>query len=455
MAFPKGCVWGAATAAYQIEGAARGDGKGPSVWDMMCRRPGAIWNGQTGDVACDHYHRWREDVALMKGLGLRGYRLSISWPRVLPDGVGQTNPKGLAFYDRLVDGLLATGIEPFVTLFHWDYPYALYCRGGWLNRASADWFAEYAHVVVSKLGDRVRHWMTHNEPQCFVGIGHSDGRHAPGDRLPWAEVLRIAHHALLAHGKGVQAIRAAARGPCRVGFAPVGVVKIPASTAKKDIDAARREMFAVTAPNVWNNTWWMDPVFFGRYPADGLRLFEKDLPPIAAGDLATIRQPLDFFGVNVYDGSRVRAGKGGRPEAVPQPQGHALTAFKWFVTPDALYWGPKFFQERYKLPIYITENGMSGCDWPALDGRVHDGHRIDFTRRYLLALERAIRDGTDVRGYFHWSILDNFEWAEGFKERFGLVHVDYVTQKRTLKDSAHWYKKVIATNGKSLARHPA
>ncbi len=452
MAYPKGFVWGAATASYQIEGAAREDGKGLSVWDTLCRRPGAIWNGQTGNVACDHYHRWREDVALMKRVGLKAYRFSISWPRVMPEGIGRVNPKGLAFYDRLVDGLLAAGIAPYVTLFHWDYPQELYDRGGWLNRESADWFAAYAAVIAAKLGDRVGHWMTLNEPQCFVGLGHFDGRHAPGDKWNWAEVLRVGHHALLAHGRGVQAIRAASPAPCQVGFAPVGVVRIPASESKKDVDAARADMFAVTARHQWNNTWWMDPIFLGAYPKDGLRLYEADLPPIRDRDMKTIRQPLDFFGANIYSGSTVRAGPRGKPEAVPDPAGIGLTAYKWPLTPEALYWGPRFFHERYKLPVFITENGMSGADWVALDGGVHDGPRIDYTARYLLALGRAIADGVDVRGYFHWSILDNFEWAEGFKERFGLIHVDFVTGKRTLKDSALWYAKVIATNGRSLRK---
>jgi beta-glucosidase len=450
MAFPKGFVWGAATAAYQVEGAAFEDGKGKSVWDMMCRKPSAIWNNQNGDVACDHYHRYKEDVALMKRLGLRGYRFSIAWARVLPEGVGKPNAKGLAFYDRLVDELLKAGIAPFVTLFHWDYPYALYCRGGWLNRASPDWFAEYAAAVVTRLGDRVRHWMTYNEPQCFVGLGHWDGRHAPGDKLGWAEVLRVAHHAHLGHGKGVQAIRAATKTPCQVGLAPVGCVRIPATDSRRDIDAARRDMFAVRGQTVWNNAWWMDPPLLGRYPEDGLREYAAFMPPVRDGDLETIHQPLDFFGVNIYNGSLVRAGQGGAPEAVPHPLGHGLTGFKWPVTPACLYWGPKFFQERYRLPVYVTENGMSGTDWVGLDGKVHDGARIDFTARYLRELRRAIKDGVDVRGYFHWSIMDNFEWAEGFKERFGLVHVDFATQKRTPKDSALWYKKVIATNGRCL-----
>ena len=450
MAFPKNFIWGGATASYQIEGAAREDGKGLSVWDILCRRPGAIWHGHTGDVACGHYHRWREDVALMKKIGLSGYRFSISWPRVMPEGVGRVNAKGLDFYDRLVDELLRARITPFITLFHWDYPYDLYCRGGWLNRESADWFAEYTSAVVSRLGDRVRHWMTHNEPQCFVGIGHSEGRHAPGDRLNWAEVLRIGHHALLAHGKSVQAIRAASPQPCQVGYAPVGDVRVPATESKKDIAAARADMFGVFAKNVWNNTWWMDPVFLGRYPEDGLKLYADDLPPIRAGDLETICQPLDFFGTNVYRGVYVRAGRDGRPEVLPMSANTPMTAFRSPLTPEILYWGPKFYAERYGLPIYITENGMSGTDWVAVDGRVHDPQRIDYTTRYLRELARAIDDGVDVRGYFHWSVMDNFEWAEGYKERFGLIHVNYDTLERTLKDSALWYKKVIATNGRTI-----
>ena len=450
MAFPKNFVWGAASAAYQVEGAANEDGRGPSVWDMFCRRPGAIWSGHTGAVACDHYHRYKEDVALMKRLGLKGYRFSISWPRVLAEGVGPVNAKGLEFYDRLVDALLAAGIEPWATLYHWDMPYELYCRGGWLNRASADWFAEYASLVVRRLGDRVTHWMTLNEPQCFITHGHVLGVHAPGDKLAWPEVLRAAHHVLLAHGKAVQAIRAATPRACQVGFAPVGAVNMPATDSKRDIAAARAEMFSVKPGNAWNNAWWMDPVFLGEYPAEGLKLYEKDLPPIKSGDLATIRQKLDFFGMNTYSGGHVHAGKGGKPEGVSEPVGHAITAIKWFVTPDALYWGPRFFHERYGLPVYITENGLSGADWVALDGKVHDGHRIDFTQRYLRELGRAIADGVDVRGYFHWSIMDNFEWGEGYKERFGLVHIDYTTQKRTPKDSALWYAGVIKANGKTL-----
>jgi beta-glucosidase len=448
--FPKDFVWGAAAAAYQVEGAARADGKAPSVWDMLCRKEDAIWGGQSGDVACDHYRRYKQDVALMKRIGLQAYRLSVSWPRVIPQGAGAVNPKGLAFYDRLVDRLLAAGVTPFVTLFHWDYPYALYCRGGWLNPDSPDWFADYAGVVVKKLSDRVRHWMTLNEPVCFIDLGMRVGRHAPGDKLGWAEVLRAAHHALLAHGKAVQAIRARSRSRCRVGFAPVANICVPATDKPADIAAARRAMFGFDRRTLWVHTWWNDPIFFGRYPADGLRVFGKDAPRVATGDMKTIRQPLDFFGVNIYSGQTVRAGRDGKPQTVPLPPGHDLTAFRWPVTPSALYWGPRFLHERYRAPIYITENGMSNTDWIARDGAVHDPQRIDFTARYLRELRRAIADGVDVRGYFHWSIMDNFEWAEGFKERFGLIYVDYPTQRRVLKDSAYWYRQLIAANGANL-----
>ncbi len=454
MSFRKDFVWGVAAASYQVEGATRDDGRGLSVWDMLCRKPGAIWNGQTGDVACDHYHRYKEDVAIMKQIGVQAYRLSVAWPRVIPNGTGAVNAKGLDFYDKLVDELLRAKIQPFVTLFHWDFPYELYVRGGWLNRDSADWFADYTRVVVDRLSDRVKHWMTLNEPQCFIGLGHYDGRHAPGDKLGWTEILRAGHHAMLAHGRGVAVIRDGARRAPVIGYAPVGAVKMPASSKPADVRAARRAMFSITSKTFWNNTWWMDPVFLGRYPEDGWKVWEKELPPIKDGDLKTISQPVDFFGVNIYSGEYIHAGQGDAPEPAGMPVGHDLTAFRWPVTPDSLYWGPKFFQERYKKPVYITENGISNVDWVSVDGKVHDPQRIDFLYRYLRELRRAAKDGVDVRGYFQWSIMDNFEWAEGFKERFGLVYVDYPTQKRTIKDSGFWYRNVIKTNGKSLDTRP-
>ncbi len=448
--FGRDFTWGCATASYQIEGAAREDGKGPSVWDMMCRWDGKVHNRDTGDTACDHYHRYAEDAGIMRDLGLRAYRFSISWPRVLPEGTGRINEAGLAFYDRLVDTLLEADITPYATLFHWDYPYELFCRGGWLNGESPAWFAEYAGVIVDRLGDRVKHWMTMNEPQCFLGFGHVTGSHAPGLKLDWTEYLRATHHALLAHGLAVRAIRAHSGGGARIGWAPVGVVKMPASDSAGAVDLARRAMFAMEKKDFWVNSWFMDPVFLGKYPEDGLDVFGAAAPDVRDGDMDIISSPVDFLGLNIYNGQTVESdgAEGWRP--VAKVPGHAVTNFHWPVTPECLYWGPKFLHERYGKPIVITENGLSSMDWVHTDGYVHDPARIDFLRRYLRELRRAKYDGVDVRGYFQWSLLDNFEWAEGYKHRFGLVHVDYGTLKRTVKDSALWYKEVIASNGSAL-----
>ena len=452
MAFPKGFLWGAAAASYQVEGAAHADGRGLSVWDMLCRQPGRVWDNHTGDVSCDHYHRYKEDVALMKQLGLQAYRLSVAWPRVMPDGTGAVNPPGLAFYDRLVDELLAAGIQPWVTLFHWDYPYELFCRGGWLNPDSPAWFADYTRVVVDKLSDLVDRWMTLNEPACFIGLGLQSGEHAPGLRMGFAEVLRAGHNTLLAHGQAVQVIRAHARRKPLVGMAPCGGVVAPATETPADIAAARQQMFHVFNKDVWNFAWWMDPIFFGRYPAEALELFGADAPAVRAGDMDTIRQPLDFFGANVYGCQTVRAGKDGKPEPVTLPIGYPMNTMEWAVTPQALYWGPRFLWERYSAPIVVTENGMSNNDTVSLDGQVHDPQRVDFLARYLQEYGRAIADGVQGLGYFQWSILDNFEWAFGYKRRFGLVYVDYPTGRRILKDSARWYQQVIATHGANLGQ---
>jgi beta-glucosidase len=450
MSFPKDFVWGAAAASYQIEGAANEDGKGPSVWDAMCRRPGKIWEGNSGDVACDHYHRYEEDCRLMAQIGLRAYRLSISWPRVIPEGTGEINAKGLDFYDRLIDKLLGNKMQPWVTLFHWDYPYALFRRGGWLNSSSSEWFAEYTKVIVEKLSDRVTHWITLNEPQVFIDIGHRTGRHAPGIQLDIPDILTAAHNALLAHGKAVQTIRSYAKTKSVVGAAPVGITSYPVTDNAGEIDAARHRMFSVAERDCWNNTWFADPMIFGRYPEDGLRLFEKDMPKITGKEMDTIGQPLDFYGANIYHGQAVRAGKNGEAILVQGDDGPALTTMGWRVSPEALYWGPKFLHERYKLPIVITENGMGNCDWVHVDGKVHDPQRIDFLHRYLSALERAIDDGTQVNGYFQWSLTDNFEWGHGYSQRFGLIFVDYPSGKRILKDSAYWYRDLIESNGNTL-----
>lgn len=451
MAFPKNFVWGAAAASYQVEGAAFEDGKGLSVWDMMCKWPGKIWEGNTGDIACDHYHRYEEDVRLMAEIGLKAYRLSISWPRVLSEGTGKVNTKGLAFYDRLVDALLKHKIQPWITLFHWDYPYALYKQGGWLNRECSDWFADYTKVVVDKLSDRVSHWMTLNEPQVFINAGHYEGRHAPGLQLNLHDQLVAVHNTLLSHGKAVQVIRSRAKSKPVIGAAPVGITSFPVTDKTKDIEAAKKRMFSVAEKNTWNNTWYTDPMIFGRYPEDGLRLFTKELPSYPARDLDIIKQPLDFYGANIYHGQGVRTDRNGSIILDNGLEGPALTTMGWRVTPQALYWGPRFLYEQYKLPIVITENGMGNCDWVALDGQVHDPQRIDFLTRYLRELDRAIKDGVPVNGYFQWSVTDNFEWAHGYSQRFGLVYIDYPTGKRIPKDSAHWYHDIIKSNGKVLS----
>ena len=450
MSFPDDFVWGAAASSYQVEGAAFEDGKGLSVWDMYCRKPGAVVTGEKGDVACDHYHRYQEDARLMGDIGLKAYRLSINWARVMPDGVGAINEKGLAFYDRLVDSLLENQVTPWVTLFHWDYPYELYCRGGWLNRDSADWFAEYTQVMVDRLSDRVQHWMTQNEPQCFIGHGHQNAYHAPGLALDFSDVLLAAHNSLLAHGKSVQVIRDRSKLPSIIGAAPVGIVRIPKTESPADIAAARKSTFAISRKDVWNNTWFSDPMMLGHYPADGLALFEDEMPKVHEGDMETICQPLDFFGANIYSGDTFEADADGHPVKLPPPEGGPQSMMGWDITPKILYWAPRFFHERYGLPVVVTENGMANTDWMHTDGAVHDPQRIDFLKRYLREFHRSIEDGVVAQGYFMWSIMDNFEWAYGFSKRFGMIYVDYANQQRTLKDSAHWYREVIASNGASL-----
>jgi beta-glucosidase len=463
--FKPGFVWGAATASYQIEGATADDGRVDSIWDVFCRTPGKVFDGDTGDTACDHYQRHAEDVAFLRDLGVQAYRLSIAWPRVVTDASGTINLAGLDFYDRLIDQLLAAGIEPWVTLYHWDLPYYHYLEGGWLNPRSPAWFERYTRAVVDRLSDRVTRWMTLNEPQVFIGHGLQSGVHAPGDRLGLEQVLLAGHHALLAHGRAVGVLREHARRPARVGWAPVGVAHEPATDSPEDIAAARAATLGVTPGSIWNNIWWGDPVVHGRYPEAGLRAYGRAAPRHTAADLALIGQPIDFYGVNIYNAQLVRAADPAEsataaarvPTLAPaawEPlscgPGHAQTLFHWTVSPASLYWGPRFLHEHYRLPVVVTENGLSSMDWIALDGAVHDPQRIDFLTRYLRELRRASAEGVPIDGYFHWSLLDNFEWAEGYRHRFGLVHVDFATGARTPKDSFAWYRRVVATNGAAL-----
>ena len=446
--FPDQFTWGVASASYQVEGATATDGRGPSVWDAFCATPGKVFDGHTGQIACDSYHRVDEDASLIADLGVSGYRLSLSWSRLIPNGIGELNEAGFDYYDRLIDALLARGVNPWVTLYHWDLPLALHEQGGWLDPRSPQWFESFTEVVMDRFSDRVSHWFTLNEPAIFLGLGYNEGTHAPGLKLSRKEVLLATHHALLAHGRAVQVIRAKAKKTPVIGFAPVGNLHTPASNSEADIEAARTATFEVPEQGwTYNYGWYCDPVMLGQYPEQGLRLFGKDAPAFTDADLATMHQPLDMFGVNIYSAAVARADENGRPEIVPGVRGYPMTMFRWSINPESLYWGPKFLSERYKLPVVITENGLASMDWVHADGKVHDSGRIDYLTRYLNELRRAIADGVDVRGYFQWSIMDNFEWAEGYALRFGLVYLDYETLERIPKESYSWYQKVIASNG--------
>lgn len=439
MGFAKDFVWGAATSSYQIEGTGRDSGKGQNIWDVFTKEPGRVYEGHTGDIACDHYHRFREDVAYMKELGLKGYRFSIDWSRVLPEGTGKVNEKGIDFYNALIDELLEQGIEPYITLYHWELPYEIYKRGGWMNPEIVEWFGQYARLVAERFSDRVKYFFTLNEPQCFVGLGFLQGCHAPGVKAPLRDTFEMAHNALKAHGRAVQMLRAYGKQNVQIGYAPTSGMCYPEKETPKDIEAARKALFALPddlSNWTWNVSWWSDPVILGKYPEEGTKKYEKYLPVITDEDMKLISQPIDFYGQNIYNGRCIRMGTDGRPEEVRRPAGFPKTATNWPVTPEALYWGPKFLYERYRKPIYITENGMACHDTVSQDGKVHDPNRIDFLARYLKNLKRAAEE-IDIRGYFQWSLMDNFEWDKGYAERFGIIYVDFETQERIWKDSAY------------------
>jgi beta-glucosidase len=443
-AFPDGFLWGVATSAQQIEGAIREGGRGESIWDRFAATPGRIADGSDASVACDHYHRWREDVGLLRSLGVGAYRFSIAWPRIVPRGRGAINAAGLDFYDALVDALLAAGIQPFVTLYHWDLPQALQDRGGWGERDTAAAFADYAAVVSRRLGDRVRHWVTHNEPWCVATLGHEAGEHAPGRRDP-AEALRVGHHLLLSHGWAAEVVRQNAPG-AEVGIALILSPVRPASESDADREAARRMDGSF-------NRWYLDPLFRGRYPEDAVadrvrrgHLPGPDLPFVQHGDLRTIATPLDFLGVNYYSRVVVRAGDGGEPVAVPVVPEHERTDMGWEVFPQGLHDLLIRIHRDYRQPaIYVTENGMAHDVGADASGRIADARRIDYLRTHVAAAQRAVAEGVPLRGYFVWSLLDNFEWARGYAMRFGLYHVDFATQRRIAKDSAFWYRDLVAT----------
>lgn len=454
MGLKKDFVWGAATASYQVEGGAYEDGKGLNIWDVFCSEEGHIYENQTGDIACDSYHRMEEDVAIMKKLGLKAYRFSVNWARILPEGTGTVNEKGFQYYDRLVDTLMENGIEPYMTLYHWDLPYALHERGGWLNPESPEWFYEYAKIIAEHYSDRVKNFFTLNEPQCTAGLGYYTGEHAPGLKVSARDFFHLWHNLLKAHGRGVQALREFSKGPVKVGMAPCGALYIPATDSPEDIEAARKATFSLPENSVnaaiWDVALCCDPVFLGHYPEDIMKEFGRYFPRITEEDMKLISQPLDFYGQNMYNAVTVKAGEDGKPVRVKRYDGFPKTAIQWPVTPECLYWAPKFLYERYQKPFFVTENGISSHDWVSLDGQVHDSSRVDFLHRYLRELKRAAEDGADIQGYFAWSLMDNFEWAYGYSERFGMVYVDYQTQERIVKDSGNYYKEVIEANGKNL-----
>jgi beta-glucosidase len=443
-AFPQGFLWGTATSSYQIEGAWNADGKGESIWDRFVHTSGTIQNGDTGDVALDHYHRYRDDVRSMTELGAKAYRFSLAWPRIFPDGTGKPNPDGLAFYDRLTDELLANGIMPFATLYHWDLPQALQDRvGGWESRDTAQAFADYAGVVAAKLSDRITHFFTLNEISAFVDLGHKTGIFAPGLKLPPARLNQVRHHAVLGHGLAVQAIRATAKPGTQVGPAENVVAVVPLIETAEMIAAARSAMREL-------NAGILTVMLEGRYTDAFLTAAGADAPKFSDADLTAIASPIDFVGINVYMPVYVRASSAAPGyEVVPYARSHPRMASSWqLFGPEALYWAPRLLQTIWGVKdIYITENGCGAADEPAADGRVYDTDRIMFLRSYLAALQRATAEDVPVRGYFLWSLFDNFEWASGYATRFGLVHVDFATQKRTPKLSAAFYAEVIRRNG--------
>lgn len=446
--FCKDFLWGAASAAHQIEGAYLEDGKGMGIWDTFEQETGYIIRNENGNVACDHYHRYREDVAIMKELGLKSYRFSVSWPRVMPEGYGTVNEKGLQFYIDLVNELTEAGIEPMVTLFHWNLPTAIYELGGWENPQVVDWFEQYTDVVTTALGKKVKYWMTFNEPQLFIGAGLNAGVFAPFEKKSTEALMRISKNVYLAHGKAVRIIRKNCQNSI-VGMAPTGEIVIPRDMNAESIERARKLSFSMKKESFTSSiTWWSDPVFFGKIPEDAQAIFGECLPVLTEEEWEIVTEPLDFYGFNVYQGLEdLDSTEEYGPYAYP---GSPKTSMDWNVTPEVLYWSCRFLYERYGKPIMITENGMSSFDWVSLDGKVHDPNRIDFLHRYLRSIKDAVSEGIPVLGYQYWSIMDNFEWINGYDKRFGLVYVDYRTQKRTIKDSACWYRDVIATNGEIL-----
>jgi beta-glucosidase len=440
--FPPGFVWGTATAAYQIEGAAKEDGRGESIWDRFSHTPGKVLNGDTGDVACDHYHRFAEDVKLMKELGIKAYRFSVAWPRILPTGKNQVNWLGLDFYDRLIDTLLENNIQPYLTLYHWDLPQALQDAGGWANRDTCAYFADYSAIVSRRLGDRVKNWMTLNEPWVVASLGNKTGEMAPGFRDEKL-FLQVSHNLLVAHGLSMQALRA---------DRPDSKVGIVLSLSPSEPETDSPQEFAMADGN-WrtDGAMFLDPLFRAHYDPLFMQRYAHIVPEIKPGDMALISQRMDLLGVNYY--FRVVINKNGWVQHVP---GAKETDMGWEINPKAFHRLLTRMHKDYDLPpIYITENGAAFKDTVAPDGQVHDAERLDYIRDHLAEVRQAMHEGVDIRGYFVWSLLDNFEWHHGYSKRFGITYVDYETQKRIVKDSGRWYSNVITQNGFEITKAAA
>ncbi|GAC1696276.1 MAG: GH1 family beta-glucosidase [Ktedonobacteraceae bacterium] len=440
-AFPATFLWGAATSSYQIEGATHEDGRGQSTWDMFAATPGKTYHGETGNVAADHYHRMPQDVELMAQLGLAAYRFSLSWPRILPDGTGSINTRGLDFYDRLVDTLLAKGIRPIATLYHWDLPLALYNKGGWLNRETAYAFAEYAEVVAHQLGDRVGMWITHNEPWCSAYLGYGTGIHAPGMQ-DMQSAVTVGHHLLLSHGLAVPRLRTHTKAGTQVGIA---LNFTPVYPADDTLETAQ----AVARVDALNNRWFVEPLYKGTYPEHLFEDMGVQPPPIQDGDCAVIATPLDFLGVNNYTRMVVRSNpaKPDGNEFVALIPGASYTEMGWEIYPQAVGDLLVKLHKEYSVPsLLVTENGAAFDDVVGSDGEVSDPRRVEYLREHIRSVWRVLEQGVPIQGYLVWSLLDNYEWAEGYSKRFGIVYVDYATQKRTIKESGRWYAAFIASH---------
>ena len=473
MVFPQNFIWGAATASYQVEGAFSEDGKQLSIWDTFAHEPGRIADGKNGDIGCNSYHLYKEDVRLLKELGIKNYRFSVSMPRVLTYDAdsrggavkGVANEKGLSYYDKLIDELLENDITPWLTLYHWDLPLELERKGGFRNRDIMYWMGDYTSLIAQRFGDRVKNFYTLNEMPCILG-GYSWGSFAPGIKVSMFEQLNIIHNLLLCHGQMTQTLRSEVKGKSTIGFAHCAEAFYPATESHDDIEAYyAAQLSPVEKDNFGYHlapgciTHWCDPIYLGDYPAQSYEAFGKNMPVIKDGDMKLISTPTDFHGQNIYNGRAVAAANEGVPagkngerafQYLPEPIGAPHTAASWQISPKSMYWLPKLLSDRYSKPIIISENGMSNTDYVSEDGKVHDLARIEFTKKYLSELSRSIRSGTDIRGYFHWSLLDNFEWARGYTERFGLVYVDYKTGARIPKESSAWYASVIRNNGFDL-----